>query len=97
MIKIDKESIKEFYLQNQNKDVRYHTWEHCESVAKRALMLAGLLGVSDKQKKKISPRLLIYSLSIVQRLRSIILKMFHLLLFLLLRRLSILTIPLTTC
>ena len=49
MIKIDKESIKEFYLQNQNKDVHYHTWEHCESVAKRALMLAGLLGVSDKQ------------------------------------------------
>lgn len=49
MIKIDKESIKEFYLQNQNKDVHYHTWEHCESVAKRALMLANLLGVSDKQ------------------------------------------------
>lgn len=49
MIKIDKESIKEFYLQNQNKDVHYHTWEHCDSVAKRALMLASLLGVSDKQ------------------------------------------------
>lgn len=49
MIKIDKESIKEFYLQNQNKDVHYHTWEHCDSVAKRALMLANLLGVSGKQ------------------------------------------------
>ena len=49
MIKIDKESIKEFYLQNQNKDVHYHTWEHCESVAKRALMLANLIGVSDEQ------------------------------------------------
>lgn len=49
MIKIDKESIKEFYLQNQNKDVHYRTWEHCDSVAKRALMLANLLGVSGKQ------------------------------------------------
>ena len=49
MIKIDKESIREFYLQNQNKDIHYHTWEHCESVAKRALMLANLLGVSDEQ------------------------------------------------
>lgn len=49
MIKIDKESIKEFYLHNQNKDVHYHTWEHCDSVAKRALMLANKLGVSDEQ------------------------------------------------
>lgn len=49
MIKIDKESIREFYLQNQNKDIHYHTWEHCNSVAKRALMLANLLGVSDEQ------------------------------------------------
>lgn len=49
MLKIDKESIRDFFLKNQNKDVHYHTWEHCESVAKRALMLADLLGVSDKK------------------------------------------------
>ena len=49
MIKVDKDSIKEFFLKHQNKDVHYHTWEHCESVAKRALMLAKCEGVSDKQ------------------------------------------------
>ena len=49
MLKIDKDSIRNFFLKNQNKDVHYHTWEHCESVAKRALMLANMLGVSDEQ------------------------------------------------
>lgn len=49
MIKVDKDSIKEFFLKHQNKDVHYHTWEHCESVAKRALMLAKCEGVTDKK------------------------------------------------